>query len=150
MKHAKPVAALKRDEGRLSVHGILRVATLLALGATISILSITLLSTDPELWQFSGLLLLGTIAIIWIFTITLGCCMLDPRHPLADSQATFPNRRLESRPSWASLGPLDRRAQSDVALTSSSHRKTLQGRPLRRIGAIDSVRAHGNRRSRQF
>jgi hypothetical protein len=78
MKHAKPVAPIKRDEGRLSVHGILRVATLLALGATISILSITFFSTDPQLWQFSGLLLLGTIATIWVFTITIGCCMLIP------------------------------------------------------------------------
>jgi len=78
MKHAKAVVPIHRDEGRLSPHGIVRVATQLALGATISMLAIVLLSADPKLWRSAGLLWLATIGVIWIITITIGCCILIP------------------------------------------------------------------------
>jgi hypothetical protein len=78
MKHSKPCVPTESTCSRLSLWAFVRVAALLTVGASSAMLVIVLLSGDPQLWQFSSLLLLGTIAAIWAITITIGCLVMIP------------------------------------------------------------------------
>lgn len=58
LKDCLPIANARRSR-RLSLWGFVRVAALLTLGASISMLLIMLVSGDPQLWRMSG-------ASVWV------------------------------------------------------------------------------------
>jgi hypothetical protein len=78
MKYSKACIPRERDHRPLSLRSFVRVASLLTVGAITVMLVIMLLSGDPQLWQVSGFLCVGTIAAIWTITITIGCLVMIP------------------------------------------------------------------------